>query len=89
MSSIFEMSFSEALAVIVLVAILLDIAHPFIREKEFVVARFLDGISLHLLADIWFQKPCQKPPDKTKAALISKASSSQLIVKCFQGKKRI
>ena len=91
MNAIYWKSFAEALAVIVLlVAILLASGLYSIPQKKFIVASFEGGKPIHSPAKVWFQNPKQKPPKKTKAALVSRASISQLIVKySFQMKEPI
>ena len=80
------MSLAEALAAIVLITLQLTIAHSSGMQVELLVASFLDQASLHPSEEIWFQKPRQKPPDKTRVTA-SRGLSSHSIARHLQRKE--
>ena len=86
MGPLFEMTLAEALAATVLIMLQLVIALSSVLQIEFIVASFLDQASLHPSEEIWFQKPRQKPLDKTRVNA-SRGFSTHLIAKNLQRKE--
>ena len=72
------MILAGALVPIVLSAVKLAITLTLVLQIEFIVASFLDQASVHPSEEIWFQKPHQKPPDKTRV-ITSRGLISQII----------
>ena len=83
MDSIFEMRLAGVLAAIALIILQLAITPSSVLQIEFIVSSFLDQVSVHPSEEIWFQKPHQKPPDKTRI-VASRGLSSHSIAKHLQ-----
>ena len=87
MDPVYETSSLGVFVTITVVTLFMAIALSFVMKKEFIVASFNHCKPVHSLSDIWFWMPRQKPLDRIKAALVSNAPSSQLVVKYLQRKE--
>ena len=88
MDPIFAMILAEVIAAIVLITLQLAIAHSSGRQVKLILASFLDQASHHPSEEIWFQKPRQKPPDKTRV-IATRSCSSHSIDTHLAGKELI